>query len=264
LVQVTEEEEQISPSGDSKVVRATSNPDTNGNLQLVQREIEETKKTSADTEETKTTVMLPSVNGGLAPAMQTQERRKHSGDNVVEFQKTTLLPDGAGNWQVGEVKQGTAKHDGKNRSTEERVSRPDSAGKLGEISRTVSKQSETASGEKRKTVETYSTDVPGSAPDGSSGSARNHRPAHQFIGSANHGAANGAARPGRSGLRSAGHYTNHRRGAFGPCESGGHANHSGARRQRRSWSRLRGYRNIRQRSCHSGSDSAFHQTEIDL
>ena len=166
LVQVTEEEKQTLPSGDSKVVRATSNPDTNGNLQLVQREIEETKQTGADVEETKSTVMLHSVNG-LVPAMQTQERRKRSGDNVVEFQKTTLLPDGAGNWQVGEVKQVTAKQEGKNRSTEDRVSRPDSTGKLGEISRTVSKESETSSGEKRNAVETYSTDVPGSASDGS-------------------------------------------------------------------------------------------------
>jgi hypothetical protein len=167
LVQVTEEEKQTLPSGDSKVVRATSNPDANGKLQLVQREIEETKKTGTDTEETKSTVMLPSVNGALAPAMQTQERRKRSGDNVVEFQKTTLLPDGAGKWQVGEVKQGTAKQEGKNRSAEEQVLRPDSAGKLGEISRTVSKGSETSSGEKHITVETYSTEVPGSAADGS-------------------------------------------------------------------------------------------------
>ena len=167
LVQVTEEERHSLPRGDSNVVRATSNPDANGNLQLVQREIQETKKIGADVEETKSTVMLPSVNGGLAPAMQTQERRKRSGDNVVEFQKTTLLPDGAGKWQVDEIKQATVKQEGKNRSAEERVSRPDSAGKLGEISRTVSKESESSSGEKRNTVETYSTDVPGSARDGS-------------------------------------------------------------------------------------------------
>jgi hypothetical protein len=40
-------------------------------------------------------------------------------------------------------------------------------GKLGEVSRTVSKESESASGERDNTVETYSVDVPGSAPDGS-------------------------------------------------------------------------------------------------
>jgi hypothetical protein len=167
LVQVTEEEKHTLPAGDSNVVRTTSNPDGDGKLQLVQRQIEETKRTSKDVEETKTTVMLPSVNGGLAPAMEVQERRKRGADNTVESQKTTLLPDGAGNWQVGEIRQATTRQEGENRSTEERVSRPDSEGKLGEVSRTVSKESESASGENRNTVETYSVDAPGSARDGS-------------------------------------------------------------------------------------------------
>ena len=167
LVQVTEEEKQGLAGGDSKVVRATSNPDLNGNLQLVQREIEETKKTGADAEETKTTVMRPSVNGGMAPAMQVQERRSQGADDTVESHKTTLLPDGSGNWQVSEIRQATTRQEGKNRSSEERVSRPDSEGKLGEVSRTVSKASENASGEKRNTLETHSLDVPGSARDGS-------------------------------------------------------------------------------------------------
>jgi hypothetical protein len=38
---------------------------------------------------------------------------------------------------------------------------------MGEVSRTVSKESESASGEKRDAVETYSVDAPGSARDGS-------------------------------------------------------------------------------------------------
>jgi hypothetical protein len=166
LLQITEEENQSLPGGDSRSVRVTSNPDVNGNLQLAQREIAETKKISRDVEETKTTVMQPSINGGLAPVTQIEERQQHNGNNT-EFKKTTLVPDGAGKWQVSEVRQGTIKEEGKNRSTDERVSRTDSEGKLGEISRTVSKESESASGEKRNTVETYSTDVPGSARDGS-------------------------------------------------------------------------------------------------
>src|ERR1035438_3787982 len=67
LVEAIEEEKHTLAGGDSNVVRATSDPDANGNLQLVQRRIEETKRTSTDVEETKTTVMLPSVNGGLVP-----------------------------------------------------------------------------------------------------------------------------------------------------------------------------------------------------
>jgi hypothetical protein len=166
LLQITEEENQSLPGGDSRSVRVTSNPDINGNLQLAQREIAETKKISRDVEETRTTVMLPSINGGLAPVTQIEERQQRNGNNM-EFKKTTRVPDGGGNWQVSEVRQGTIKEEGKNRSTDERVSRTDSEGKLGEISRTVSKESESASGEKRNTVETYSTDVPGSARDGS-------------------------------------------------------------------------------------------------
>ncbi|HST11388.1 MAG TPA: hypothetical protein VLL05_13510, partial [Terriglobales bacterium] len=118
-------------------------------------------------EVTNTTVMLPSVNGGLAPAMKVQERRKQGANDTVDSQKTTLLPDGAGNWQVGEIRQATTRQEGKNRSTEEQVSRTDSEGRLGEVSRTVSNESESASGEKHNTVETYSADVAGSARDGS-------------------------------------------------------------------------------------------------
>src|SRR5580658_8922894 len=156
LVQVTEEEKHTLPGGNSSVVRSTSNPDADGNLQLVQRQIEETKTISKNVEETKTTVMLPGINGDLAPAMKMQERRERGANDTVVSQKTTLLPDSNGNWQTGEVRETTTRQDGGNRSTEERVSRPDPDGKLSEVSRTVSKDSENAPGERRNTVETYS------------------------------------------------------------------------------------------------------------
>jgi hypothetical protein len=165
LVQVTEEERHSLPGGGSNVVRATSNPDADGGLQLVQREIEETRKTGENVEETKKTVLLPSVNGGLAPVMKVQERRTRGANDTVDSQTTTLLPDGSGNWQVGEIKKSTQRG-GKNPSTEERVSRPDAEGNVSEISRTVINQVETPSGEKRNTVETYSVDVPGTTRDG--------------------------------------------------------------------------------------------------
>ena len=167
LVQVTEEEKHTLPGGNSNIVRITSNPDVNGKLQPVQREIVETKRVSTDVEETKTTVMLPSVNGGLVPVVKTHELRKRSANNTIESQKTTQFPDGAGNWQVIEEHQATSRQEGTNSTTEERVSRLDSEGKLGEVSRVVSKESESTSGEKRSVVETYSIDVPGTTRDGS-------------------------------------------------------------------------------------------------
>jgi hypothetical protein len=166
LVQVAEEEKRSLPGGDSNIVRTTSNVEFNGNLRLVQRQTEETKKTNKDAEETKTTLMLPSVNGGLAPAMTIQERRKRVANDTVESQQTTLLPDGSGNWQVGEIRQAITRQEGTKSITEERISRADSEGNLGEVSRTVSKESESTSGESRKTVETYSVDVPGLSRDG--------------------------------------------------------------------------------------------------
>ena len=166
LVQVIEEEKRTLAGGNSRVVRSTSNPDSSGDLQLIKRQIEESTKTSPNVEETKTTVMLPSVNGGMVPSVKVQERREQDLNGKVEAQKTTLLPDGAGNWQVGEIRHTTINQEGEDRSTEERVSVPDSEGKLGEISHTVRKEAENAAGDKRSTVETYSVDVPGAVPDG--------------------------------------------------------------------------------------------------
>jgi len=68
---------------------------------------------------------------------------------------------------VSEVRQATTRQEGTSRTTEERVSRIDSEGKLDEVSRVVSKESESTSGEKLSVVETYSIDVPGTARDSS-------------------------------------------------------------------------------------------------
>lgn len=167
LMQVTEEEARSSAIGDAHVVRTISNSDVNGNLQVVQHAVEDTRKTSPNAQETKTTVYLGDGNGGLIPSLQTEELQKRGADHSVEVKSTTLVPDANGKWEVSEVKEKTIKEDGKNRTTEERVSRPDLEGRLSEISRTVGKETETGAGEKNSTVEKYSTDIPGVAGDGS-------------------------------------------------------------------------------------------------
>jgi hypothetical protein len=166
LAQVTEEEARRTASGDAQVVRTTLSSNMNGSLQVVQRETADTKKTSPDTQETKTTVYLADGNGSFTSARQTQELQKRSADHRLEGKKTTLLPDGNGNWKVGEVTEKTIQEDGKNRTTEERVSRPDLQGRLSEFSRTVGEERETTTGEKSNTIDTYSTEDPGVAGDG--------------------------------------------------------------------------------------------------
>jgi hypothetical protein len=166
LIQMMEEERHTLPEGASTVVRITSNPDANGRLQPVQREIVETKKIGMDVEETKTTVMIPNINGGLAPVLKTDELRKRSANDTIESTKTTLRADGVGSWQLSEIRRSITKQDADTRSTEVRVFQRDYEGKLSEVSRVVSKDSESSSTEKRETVETYSVDVPGVTRDG--------------------------------------------------------------------------------------------------
>ena len=55
LVQVNEEEKRTLPGGVTKTVRTTSNPDANGSLQVVQREIQDTRQINPNVEETKST-----------------------------------------------------------------------------------------------------------------------------------------------------------------------------------------------------------------
>jgi hypothetical protein len=167
LVQTTEEERRTLPSGDSRTERVVSIPDSDGRLQPIRREISQTKKITRDTEETKTTVMLPSITGGLAPEIQIEERQQRTG-NKTEFKKTIQWLDaGTREWQVSEVQQLSTTDESDGRTTDERVSRLDYEGKLSDFSRTVSKESESPSGEKQSTVENYSVDMPGTSRDGS-------------------------------------------------------------------------------------------------
>jgi hypothetical protein len=166
LEQVTEEQARSSATGAAQVIRTTSNSDANGNLQVVQREVADTRKTSADVQEIKTTIYLTDGNGGLTPSQQTQELQKRGAGHSVAVKKTLLQPDSSGNWVVGEVRESIIQEDDKNRTSEERISRSDSEGRFSEVLRTVSKETENAAGEKSNTAETYSTNVPGVAPDG--------------------------------------------------------------------------------------------------
>jgi hypothetical protein len=166
LVQVSEEEARGSAGGDAQVVRTTSSSDVNGNLQVVLREVADTKKTSPDTQETRTTVYRSDGNGSFTPSLQTQEVQKNNADRSVEVKETTLRPGANGNWELSEISEKTIKQDGESRTVEERVSRPDAEGKLSEFSRTVGEETVTPTGERSNTIETYSTIAPGLAEDG--------------------------------------------------------------------------------------------------
>jgi len=155
LAQVTEENSRTTANGDLRQERKTSSADINGNFRVTQREVADTRKVGSGTEETKSSVYRADSYGGFTKVGETQELKTHGADDSVQVKKTTLLPDGNGGFKVSGVTEKTIKDDGKSRTTEERVSTPDLEGRLQEGSRTVAKETETASGEKKSVVETY-------------------------------------------------------------------------------------------------------------
>lgn len=166
LVQVQEAESRALPGGEQKLTRTTSNPDANGRLQVVQREVQNSKQTSPGVRQTATTIFTASSNGGLAPSMKIEENESREGSKTT-YKKSTLLPDLSGRWTVGEVREGTITGEqGREQTKEERVLRPNAEGRLAVMERTVSREAAGAAGEKQSSTETYSTNVPGTAPDG--------------------------------------------------------------------------------------------------
>jgi hypothetical protein len=147
------------------VTRTISNPDADGSLQVVQRELEDSKQLSPGVRVTNTTLLSPDGNGGFSAAVQTEQRETKSGDGAVESKKSTLLPDGTGGWKLSEVRESATRQDGQVRSKDERVLRPDSNGKFAVVEHTINKEAQTGAGEKRDTTETYSTNAPGVAGD---------------------------------------------------------------------------------------------------
>ncbi len=167
LIQERQEESRTLSGGEQKVTRTISSPDANGGLQVVQRELEDSRQVNPGVRVTNTTVLTPDANGGFSAAVQTEQRDTKSTDGTVASTKSTLLSDGAGGWKLSEVRESTTTQDGQLRNKDERVLRPDSSGTLTVVEHTVNKQGQTAAGEKRDTLETYSTNVPGVAGDGS-------------------------------------------------------------------------------------------------
>jgi hypothetical protein len=168
LQQLTTEETRNLSGGEQRIARSVSNPDANGTLQVVRRQISDSKQIDANIRETKTTVLSPDLNGGLSPVAQVTERETKTGEHSAQFKKSTLLPDGNGGWNVGEVREGVIQGIGTQQQTrDEKVSRPDGNGNLNVAERTVTTQSQPAPGESRNTVEKYATDIPGTSGDGS-------------------------------------------------------------------------------------------------
>lgn len=167
LAWIREEKAQNTSSGDRETVSTTSSSDVNGNLLTVKREVTNIRTVNPETRETTAKVYLSDGDDGFAMAVQTQELQKLRDDGTIEVTKRTLKPDGNGSWKVDELAEKTIQGTDRNRTTEERISRPDTEGRLSEILHTVGQETGNAAGERSSTVDKYSQNVPGVASDGS-------------------------------------------------------------------------------------------------
>lgn len=129
LVQVKEEESRALPGDEVETVRTTSNPDLNGGLRIVKKEIEDRKSTGPNVWETNTLVFTRNADERLAESARV-ERREIQTDHTVQFRQSTLVQDGSGHWQAYEVREGIIKQNGTNRTSKETVLRPGSDGKM--------------------------------------------------------------------------------------------------------------------------------------
>jgi hypothetical protein len=164
LAQVTEEQKEKSTSGESHEVRTTSNVDTNGKFQLVERQVIDGTNTSPNTYQLQTTTFLADGYGGLSPWLQTRESQIRGVDQSLKVRTETLQPDGNGKWKLREAKEATIREEGTIRNSDESVYSSDLDGKLAEVERTV-EQERSADPKRSTSTETYSVDVPGYARD---------------------------------------------------------------------------------------------------
>jgi hypothetical protein len=128
----------------------------------MEQEVADTRRASPNVQETKTTWFLLDINGVLTPITQTQDLETRRDDHTVDVKTTMLRQVSSGDgWQVGETKETTIREEDTTRTSDEQFSQADLNGTLHQVSRTVAKQTQNATGEQSNTVDTYSVDVPG-------------------------------------------------------------------------------------------------------
>lgn len=166
-IETTHQEKRTLPGGAQRLVRTTSQPDINGSLGVVRREVVQTEPTASNTKRTQSTVLTPSINGGFAPSTQITLIERRREDGTVGTERIQLVPDGNGGWQRAEVTETVVQPEGQDgRREEERIYRRDSNGRLSLARRTVVNQRKDLNEDEHKEVQVYATGTAGGVPYG--------------------------------------------------------------------------------------------------
>lgn len=163
LITISEEQRSSTPDGRQKAVRTVSAPDLNGSFSVTQRVVSETVRSSPDTQQTTTTVMLPDVNGGFTVGSQTQRIEQQDQSGNTYFRESTQVPTVNGGLMTGEVIDGSVQKTGdKSSKREERISRSDINGGMSVTQHTVTREWESAPGNRHQETQVFSQ-APGSS-----------------------------------------------------------------------------------------------------
>ncbi|MFB3915965.1 MAG: hypothetical protein ACE14M_04510 [Terriglobales bacterium] len=161
LVRVTEEEKTKLPGGAERVVRTSSDADTNGRLQMTGREIQQTTPIGSDSKRTETTILSVTPNG-FAPVQKTMEVEQRRGD-TTEIRKSSLGVDVNGRLVPFEERQTSTTTTDATRTTQDRVV-ADSGNGMTVVQVTKGTEVKDAQGQQRSEVQTFTPYVPGAAP----------------------------------------------------------------------------------------------------
>lgn len=155
LRETTDSQRDSATAGESGVVHDTRSPDVNGRLALTAREIERTRSTGPNAQQTETTFLVPTLNQRLQEVERVVYNERRTDAGIIEHDGMHLMRDINGRWQPIETRRGEARDTGPTeRLEDETIERPDLNGKLAAVERTVTRRFRT-DGQDHMVVESY-------------------------------------------------------------------------------------------------------------
>ncbi len=165
LIRSIQEERRQLPDGGERVVRDFSEPDLNGRLQNVRREIQETEPVGPGVDRTQIEVLTPSINrSGLELSSLIEQTERRQGDQLLESDRITYTTHpGSSSWEALERHVTQHEYAAGETRTVEQIYQPDASQNLSLSQQIVRKERRTGEGRQETSEEHYARDVPGMA-----------------------------------------------------------------------------------------------------
>lgn len=166
LSQITETHALARADGEVQTIRTVSVADGNGRLQTVRRELQNVVPVNASVSRTTRTIYLNNGNG-FAPVEEIEQIEERRDGGALEVQRTRRTKDVNGRFVTAEVTQESSQRAADGALTSEQTVLRSEPGRdpresgLFPAQKTVTKTWKDVSGEERRVVQTYSTQIPG-------------------------------------------------------------------------------------------------------